>query len=97
MPHAKIYDAVNTHCNTQTGTSKSANARAVESHLDDGKTWFWKRMSLPKAEKFTHANVDYCQDFLNYMSTINLHRIRYFDEAGFKLSNVGRPNYGGQM
>lgn len=94
MPHAKIYDAVNTHCNIPTGTSKSAIARAVQSRLDDGKTWTWKRMSRPKAEKFTHANVDYCQDFLNYMSTINPHRIKCFDEAGFKLPDVGRPNYG---
>lgn len=38
MPHAKIYDAVNTHCNIPTGTSKSAIARAVQSRLDDGKT-----------------------------------------------------------
>ena len=47
-----------------------------------------------KYEKFTLENVDYCQDFLNYVSSVDPYKLKFFDEAGFALPGVGKANYG---
>ena len=93
MTYGKIHEAINTHCAIPSGTSKSAIGRAVQSRLDGGKRWTWKKISRAKAEKFTPANINYCQDFLNFMSSVDPHRIKCFDEAGFQLPDVGKPNW----
>lgn len=93
MPYLKILDALSENCDIPAGTSVSAIGRAVRTNLSDGK-WTWKRMASFKYDKFTPENVDYCQDFLNYVGNIDPHRLKYFDEAGFALPGVGKPNYG---
>ena len=54
----------------------------------------WKRMVTPSEEKFTEQNIQYCQEFLNYIATIDPHRLTFFDEAGVKLPDVANPRYG---
>ncbi len=51
------------------GTSKSAIGLAVRDKLPCG-TMKWKRMTRPVAEKSTENNIRYCQQFLNYISTM---------------------------
>ena len=79
--------------NVPGGTSKSAIGRAVRDKLPCG-TMTWKRMTRPVAEKFTENNIRYCQHFLNYISTIDPHKLKFFDEAGIKLPDAASPRYG---
>ena len=60
----------------------------------DANSWSWKRISYKPTNRFHPENVNYCQDFLNYMSTIDLYCIKSFDEAGFKLPDFSKPYYG---
>lgn len=45
------------------------------------------------AEKFT-PNIAYCQSYVNFMSTLDPFRVKFFDEAGFKLPHCANPKYG---
>ncbi len=91
--YLKIHDVVNKHCEIPAGTSVSAIGHAVRTKMPEGK-YTWRRMPHFRHKKFTPDNVDYCQDFLNYVSTIDPYKLKYFDEAGFILPGVGKPNYG---
>lgn len=46
------------------------------------------------AEKFIPENMHYCQQFVNYISTVDSYKLKFFDESGIKLPDVGKPNYG---
>ena len=61
--------------------------------MREGK-WSWKRMFRPVAEKFTPENIAYCQEFLNYISTVDPFKLKFFDESGLKLPDIANPNYG---
>ena len=77
-----------------TVTSKSAIGRAVQTRLDNGLRWTWKGLSHAKQDKFIPENIDYCQDFLNFLSKVDPYKTKCFDEAGFRSPDCGRPNYG---
>lgn len=47
-------------------------------------------MSRNVTHKFTRANVDYCQDFLNYMSNVDPFRLKFFDESGVSLYDCNK-------
>lgn len=93
LPYAKLLEAVNRHCFIPGGTSKSAIGRTVQYRLDGGPRT-WKRLSRATCDKFTQENTDYCQDFLNFMSSVDPYRVKFFDECGFRLPDECRPNYG---
>ena len=42
---------------------------------------------------FTRANVDYCQDFLNYISNVDPFTLKYSDESGVSLHDC-KKRYG---
>ena len=46
------------------------------------------------AEKLTDTNLNYCQEYLDYITTVNPSKLKFSDECGIKLPDVGRPNYG---
>ena len=75
------------------GTSKPAINRAVCNHMRQGK-WSRKRMVRPSAEKFTPENIQYCQEFINYITTVDRYRFKFFDESGIKLPDVANLKYG---
>lgn len=77
------------HGNVPTGISTSAVNRAITTSLSEGK-WSWKRMSRNVTHKFTRANVDYCQDFLNYMSNVDPYKLKFFDESGVSLYDCNK-------
>ena len=93
MTIGEIHKHVNEHCSIAGGTSKSAIQRVIKNSMNDGK-WTWKKLTRPVADKFTPANVNYCQEFLNYISSVDPYKLKFFDESGIKLPDVGRPNYG---
>lgn len=95
LPYAKVIDVLNANCAIPGGTSKSAIGRAVQTRLNGGSLrWTWKRLCRAKQEKFTPENIDYCQYFLTYLSTVDPYKVKFFDEAGFRLPDCARPNYG---
>jgi len=53
-----------------------------------------KKLTQPVAEKFSPENLTYCQEFVNYIYTVDPYKLKFFDESGIKLPDVGRPNYG---
>ena len=44
-------------------------------------------------EKFTPDNIAYCQSYINFMTTADPFRVKFFDEAGFKLPDCANPKY----
>ena len=93
MSTGEIYKHLSEFGNIAGGTSFTAIQRALKCHMNDGK-WTWKRLTKPLAEKFSADNLAYCQEFVNYVYTLDPHRLKFFDESGIKLPDVGRPNYG---
>ncbi len=93
MTSGELLNEVTEHCFIPGGISKETLNRAVRNYMDDGK-WSWKRMIRPAAEKFTQQNIEYCQAFLDYISTVDPYRLKFFDESGIKLPDVANPNYG---
>lgn len=93
MPYKKIHDAVKQYCNVLGDTSVSAIGRAVRKRMSSG-PMSWKRTSNRPTYKLSPENINYCQDFLNYMSTVDPYCIKCFDEAGFELPDVANKNYG---
>ena len=45
-------------------------------------------------ERFTLENMFYTQLFINYLSSKDPHKLKYFDEAGIKVPCVGTRTYG---
>ena len=50
----------------------------------------WKRLSRVNDNKFTNENIDYCQDFLDYMSQVDPYRLKFFDECGVELQDCNK-------
>ena len=93
LTSGELLKETNQYCFIQGGTSKVALNRAVRTSMHDGK-WSRKKMVTPASEKFTPQNIDSCQDFLDYISTVEPYRLKYFDESGINLPDVGNPKYG---
>ena len=53
-----------------------------------------KGNARPATEKFTDNNIAYCQACIDYISTVDLYCLKFFDETGLKLPNVANPRYG---
>lgn len=92
MATGELYKYVNDFCNVAGGTSNVAIHRALHG-MNDGQ-WTWKKLTRPVAEKFSPENLNYCQEFVNYVYTVDPYKLKFFDESGIKLPDVGRPNYG---
>ncbi len=93
MVTGELYKYVNDFCNVAGGTSKAAIHRALKNDRNDGK-WTWKKLTRPVAEKFSPENLNYCQEFVNYIYTVDPYKRKFFDESGIKLPDVGKPKYG---
>ena len=74
--------------------SLSSISRAVKSKLLSGKRYTRKRITHVAAERFTPENMIYTQLFIDYLSSKDPSRIKFFDEAGVKKPNVGTRLYG---
>ena len=78
------------HGHLQTGTCTTAIGLAVRSSMLQGKMT-WKRLTrVNNHNKFTGENMNYCQDFLDYMSQVDPYRLKFFDESGVVLSDCNK-------
>ena len=68
----------------------------VCSRMIDGQ-WTRKRLARVTMDKFSPVNGNYCQDFHNFMSNVDPHRLKFFDECGFALPDAASPNYGSSL
>ncbi len=93
LTSGELLNEVNEYCDIPGGVSTVTINRAVRNCMHEGK-WSRKRMTRPAAEKFTDDNIAYCQAFIDYVSTVDPYRLKFFDETGLKLPNVANPNYG---
>ena len=74
--------------------SLPAISRAVKCRLLSGKRYTRKRVTSVAFERFTDENMMYTQLFINYLSSKDPTRIKFFDEAGVKTPDVGTRLYG---
>ena len=87
MTHKEVKEHLEQH--TTTNASVSAIGRSVRRRLTEGEMT-WKKMIRPAAEKFTQANIEYCQIFINFMNSLDTHRVKFFDETGVDCVEVMR-------
>ena len=74
--------------------SISAISRAIKTRMPSGKQYSRKKLTLIARERFHQDNILYTQLFIDYLSAKNPGRIKFFDESGIKLPNVGTRLYG---
>lgn len=74
--------------------SMSAVSRAIKNRLPSGQEYTRKKITKVARERFTGDNMFYTQLFINYLSSKNPRRLKFFDEAGVKLPDVGTRSYG---
>lgn len=53
-----------------------------------------KKVTHIARERFTRVNMIYTQLFLNYVNTKNPYTVKFFDEAGIKIPDIGTRYYG---
>ena len=73
--------------------SMATVSRALKRRLPSG-PYTRKKITKIARERFTQANIFYTQLFINYLTTKDPRRIKFFDEAGVKLPDVGTRFYG---
>ena len=74
--------------------SLSSISKAIKSKLLSGKRYTRKKITHVAKERFTPENMAYTQLFINYISSKDLTKIKFFDEAGIKTPGVGTRLYG---
>lgn len=74
--------------------SISAISRAIKSKLLSGKEYSRKKITHITAERFTIENMMYTQLFIDYVSSKDVRTLKFFDEAGVKVPDVGTRLYG---
>ena len=74
--------------------SLSTLSRAVRNRLPSGRRYTRKKITHIAAERFTNNNVLYTQLFMNYINTKDPYRVKFYDEAGIKMPDVGTRKFG---
>jgi transposase len=78
----------------QGGIAMSTISRAIKSRLLSGKKYSRKKITHVALQRFTFTNVLYTQLFVNYLSSKDARKIKFFDEAGIKSPDAGIRLYG---
>ena len=73
--------------------SMSAVSRAIN-RLPSGQQYSGKNLTKVARERFTADNLFDTQLFNNYLSSKDPRRLKFFDEAGIKIPDVGTRAYG---
>ena len=74
--------------------SLSSISRAIKSKLPSGQRYSRKRITHVTREQFTEENMLYTQLFVNYLSSKDPKKIKFFDESGVKTPHIGTRRYG---
>ena len=77
------------HGNLAGETSISAIGRAVRNSMSEG-VWTWRRMCRTVKNKFSVDNVNYSQDYLNFISQVDPYKLKFFDEMGVNLNDCNK-------
>lgn len=72
----------------------SALSKAIKSKLLSGKRYSRKKITHVAKERFTYENMVYTQLFINYLSSKDPAKIKFFGEAGIKTPDCGTRLYG---
>jgi len=76
------------------GISISAISRALKSRMQSGKRYTRKKITQVASQRFSYHNLLYTQLFIDYLCAKDPKRLKFFDEAGVKLPDVGTRLYG---
>ena len=90
--YKSIKENIDSYCNVNGGTSLTAIGNVVRNKLSEG-PFTRKRLAKPSSDKFTPVNLNYCQNFLDTISTLPPECLKFFDEAGVH-SGSGNSVYG---
>ena len=74
--------------------SLSSISRAIRNKMPSGKKYSRKKISHIARERLTHDNVLYTQLFIDYLKSKDVRTVKFFDEAGIKVPDVGTRLYG---
>lgn len=74
--------------------SLSSISRAIKSKLPSGQRYSRKRITHIANERFTEENMLYTQLFVNYLSSKDPKKVKFFDESGVKTPDIGTRRYG---
>lgn len=74
--------------------SLSSISRAIKSKLLSGKQYSRKKITHVAKQRFTDENIVYTQLFINYLAAKDPAKIKFFDEAGVKIPEIGTRLYG---
>ncbi|XP_028395745.1 uncharacterized protein LOC114519771 [Dendronephthya gigantea] len=74
--------------------SLSSISRAIKRKLLSGHSYSRKRITHVARERFTPENMLYTQLFVNYLSSKDPKKIKFFDESGVKTPDIGTRRYG---
>ena len=88
-----ITDKLKRYSNFPDGLHRRTVARAIRSQLTPGE-FTRKRLSNVHQQRFSEANMQYSQAYIDELFARNPHRIKFFDESGFKMPDSCNPKYG---
>ena len=69
--------------------SLSSISRAIRNKMPSGKKYSRKKISHIARERLTYDNVLYTQLFIDYLKSKDVRTVKFFDEAGIKVPDVG--------
>ena len=78
----------------QENISASTISRAIKNKMPSGKRYSRKKITHLAKERFTPENMLYTQLFINYVSSKDPYTLKFFDEAGVRIPEVGTRLYG---
>ncbi|XP_028414138.1 uncharacterized protein LOC114537201 [Dendronephthya gigantea] len=90
----EIYEILSEVNDDNTHISLSTISRAVRKHMLSGKRYSRKKISHVATQRFTQSNLLYTQIFIDYVCSKDPWRLKFFDEAGLKIPDVGTRRYG---
>ena len=96
ISYAEIIRTVEEHgCLNGEEISIPSISRALKSgRLPSGLLYSRKKLTKLAHERFTPDNIVYTQLFIDYLSSKDPQKLKFFDEAGIKLPDVGTRSYG---
>ena len=74
--------------------STSTISRNIRNKLPSGCNYSRKRLGKCGSEGFTPENIVYTQLYIDYLKDEDPSSVKFFDEAGFQLPDVGHRNFG---
>ena len=75
------------------GLSSRTVSRAIHTKLSKGE-YTRKRMTHSYAQRFAEDNMTYSQAYIDELFSRDPHRLKNFDESGFKMPDSCNPKYG---